>query len=149
MQARGGWGRGGSGATLFAFAALLMLAPPARPQSPPRSVATNAFDGIYAGVSAVNNSRGNSLRGSERSGGYAGARACRDFRQPARLTITGGQAQVKWGQYVLRGSVTPQGGLVMTTGYGHHFEGQIQTQDTVTGQLVGYCTYTLTWRKTG
>jgi hypothetical protein len=112
--------------------------------------ATITFDGIYVGVSAVNNSRENTLSGGRaRSEGYAGSRACRDFRRPARLTIHHGEAQANWGQYVLRGQVTPHGRLTMTTGYGQEFEGRIESQGRVTGQLIGYCAYTLTWRKTG
>jgi hypothetical protein len=121
----------------------------ARTQAAAQPATTNAFDGIYAGASAINNSPGNTLGGGRaRTEGYAGSRACRDFRRPARLTILNGRAQANWGQYVLRGSVTPQGRLTMTTGYGQNFEGQIEGQDTVTGQLVGFCAYTLTWRKT-
>ena len=60
----------------------------------------------------------------ERSVGYMGARACPAFRAPARLTIAGGNAEVKWGDRVLRGSPTPEGRLRMTTGYGQTFEGR-------------------------
>jgi hypothetical protein len=124
--------------------------PRAGAQAPAQPAATNAFDGTYVGVSAVNNSQSNTLAGGRaRSEGYAGSRACRDFRAPARLTILNGEAQANWGQYVLRGQVTPQGRLTMTTGYGQRFAGQIESQDTVTGQFVGYCAYTLTWRKAG
>jgi hypothetical protein len=61
----------------------------------------------------------------ERSVGYAGARACPAFRAPARLTIAEGNAKVKWGNRVLRGSPIPEGRLRMTSGYGQTFEGQI------------------------
>ena len=50
---------------------------------------------------------------------------------------------------MLRGRVAPQGRLTMTTGYGQEFERRVESKDTVTGQLVGYCAFTLTWRKTG
>lgn len=119
-------------------------------EAPAQPTATRAFDGTYSGVSAVNNSQGNTLAGGRaRSEGYAGSRTCRDFRRPAPLTIHNGEARANWGQYVLRGQVTPQGRLTMTTDYGQKFEGRIESGDTVTGQLVGYCAYTLTWRKTG
>ena len=114
-------------------------------QSPPP--ATAIFDGTYIGVSAENNSTGNTLAGGRaRSQGYAGARACRDFRAPARLTITGGHAQVRWGDRMLEGSVAPDGSLTMATGYGQKFDGRIDGPQ-IKGQLVGYCAYSLTWRK--
>lgn len=132
----------------YAFVAVV-VATPVNAQGPiPASVTTTAFDGTYVGVSAENNSRGNTLAGGrERPQGYAGARGCRTFRAPARLTIANGLAQTQWGDYTLRGSPTPQGGLTMTTGYGQKFEGQIDSQHVINGRLVGYCIYTLTWRK--
>jgi hypothetical protein len=42
---------------------------------------------------------------------------------------------------------TLQGALTMATGYGQKFEGDIDSQQTIKGQLIGYCAYTLTWRK--
>jgi hypothetical protein len=63
------------------------------------------------------------------------------------LTISQGQAQVKWGDRMLEGSVTPQGGLTMRTGYGHRFDGRIDNQNTVTGRMTAGCAYILTWRK--
>ena len=36
----------------------------------------------------------------------------------------------------------------MSTGYGQKFDGRIEGQQ-IKGQLVGYCAYTLTWRKRG
>jgi hypothetical protein len=36
----------------------------------------------------------------------------------------------------------------MTTGYGQKFDGRIEGQD-IKGQLLGYCAYSLTWRKQG
>jgi len=74
----------GSLCTLAALATL-----PVNAQSPPPSAnPTSAFDGTYFGVSAENNSSGNTLAGGRaRTQGYAGARACTTFRAPARLTI--------------------------------------------------------------
>ena len=133
----------------LAFLASLVsfVAPvPVEAQSP-AATPTGAFDGTYVGISAENNSSGNTLGGGRaRTQGYAGARACRDFRAPARLTITGGHAQVRWGDRVLEGNAAPDGSLTMTTGYGQRFEGRIDGQQ-VKGQLVGYCAYNLTWRK--
>jgi len=133
--------------------ALLTLAVglPANAQPPPPSAnPTSAFDGTYVGVSAENNSSGNTLAGGRaRTQGYAGARSCTTFRAPARLTITNGRARVRWGDRTLEGQVTPQDVLTMSTGYGQRFDGRIDDQHVVKGQVVGYCAYTLTWRKQG
>jgi hypothetical protein len=128
----------------------LAVATPVNAQSPPPSVsATSAFDGTYVGVSAENNSSGNTLAGGRaRTQGYAGARACTTFRAPARLTISNGRARVRWGDRTLEGNVAPDGSLTMSTGYGHKFDGRIEAQQ-IKGQLVGYCGYGLTWRKQG
>jgi hypothetical protein len=125
----------------------------AQPPPPPAN-STSAVDGTYVGVSAENNSSGNTLAGGRaRTQGYAGARSCTTFRAPARLTITNGRARVRWGDRTLEGQVegqvTPQGVLTMSTGYGQRFDGRIDDQHVVKGQVVGYCAYTLTWRKQG
>ncbi|MGA7863453.1 MAG: hypothetical protein WCA23_05590 [Stellaceae bacterium] len=131
--------------------ALLSLAAgmPADAQSPaPSANPTSAFDGTYVGVSSENNSSGNTLAGGRaRTQGYAGARACTTFRAPARLTITNGRARVSWGDRTLEGYAAPDGSLTMSTGYGQRFDGRIDDQHVVKGQVVGYCAYTLTWRK--
>ena len=122
-------------------------AAPVKAQSPAPPTRTSNFDGTYIGVSADNISSGNTLSGGRaRTQGYAGARTCRDFRAPARLTITGGHAQARWGDRTLEGKAAPDGSLTMTTGYGQKFEGHIDGQQ-VKGELVGYCAYNLTWRK--
>jgi hypothetical protein len=129
----------------------LTVGMPVNAQSPPPSAnPTSAFDGTYVGVSAENNSSGNTLAGG-RAGtqGYAGARSCTTFRAPARLTISNGRARVRWGDRTLEGQVTPQRVLTMSTGYGQRFDGRIDDQHVVKGQVVGYCAYTLTWRKQG
>jgi hypothetical protein len=132
--------------------ALLSLAVgmPADAQSPaPSANPTSAFDGTYVGVSAENNSTGNTLAGGRaRTQGYAGSRACTTFRAPARLTITNGHAKVRWGDRILEGNATPDGSLTMSTRYGQRFDGRIEGQQ-IQGQLVGYCAYSLTWRKQG
>jgi hypothetical protein len=132
--------------------ALLTLAVglPANAQPPPPPAnPTSAFDGTYVGVSAENNSSGNTLAGGRaRTQGYAGARSCTTFRAPARLTISNGRARVRWGDRTLEGNAAPDGSLTMTTGYGQKFDGRIEGQQ-IKGQLVGYCAYSLTWRKEG
>jgi hypothetical protein len=119
-------------------------------QSPtPAANPTGAIDGTYVGVSADNNSSGNTLAGGRaRTQGYAGARTCATFRAPTRLTITNGRAQVRWGDRTLEGYAAPDGSLTMTTGYGQKFEGRIEGQQ-IKGELAGYCAYNLTWPKQG
>jgi hypothetical protein len=125
----------------------LAAASPAKAQSPSQAPPKDAFDGTYLGVSAENISSRNTLAGDHaRTQGYAGARACPTFRAPARLTITGGRAQVRWGDRTLEGNAAPDGSLTMTTGYGQKFEGRIDGPQ-IKGQLVGYCAYSLTWQK--
>jgi hypothetical protein len=128
----------------------LTVGMPVNAQSPPPSAnPTSAFDGTYVGVSAENNSSGNTLAGGRaRTQGYAGARSCTTFRAPARLTISNGRARVRWGDRTLEGNAAPDGSLTMTTGYGQKFDGRIEGQQ-IKGQLVGYCAYSLTWRKEG
>jgi len=126
---------------------VLVAAFPADGQSlgPP----TSAFDGSYVGVSAENISSGNTLAGGRaHTQGYAGARACRSFPAPARLTISGGRARAKWGDRMLEGYAASDGSLSMSTGYGQKFEGRIEAQQ-IKGRLVGYCAYNLTWQKHG
>jgi hypothetical protein len=129
----------------------LVAALPVNAQSPPpAATTTSAFDGTYVGVSAENNSRGNTLAGRRANPqGYGGARGCSTFRAPAKLTIANGLARVQWGDRTLEGQVTPQGALTMTTGYGQRFDGRIDDQHMVKGQFVGSCAYTLTWQKQG
>jgi hypothetical protein len=133
---------------------LVLTAPtgvvPAQAQSPAPPSATNAFDGSYTGVSAENISNGNTLGGGRaRTQGYAGARACQDFRAPARLTITDGHAKVRWGDRTLEGNATPDGSLTMSTGYGQKFDGRIDEKHAIKGRVVGYCAYVLTWQRQG
>ena len=138
-----------SGALLCTFFTLAVGLPVNAQSPPPPANSTSAFDGTYVGVSAENNSSGNTLAGGRaRTQGYAGARACPDFRAPARLTITNGHAQVRWGDRTLEGYATPDGSLTMTTGYGQKFDGRIDAQQ-IKGQLVGYCAYVLTWKRQG
>src|SRR5271166_4440037 len=77
-------GRGGDSPRVRGLAiasAALAVAGGAGAQAQPeaQSAATSVYDGIYVGVSAVNNSAGNTLGGGRgRTEGYAGSRACRD-----------------------------------------------------------------------
>jgi hypothetical protein len=64
------------------------------------------------------------------------------------LTITNGRARVRWADRTLEGDAAADGSLTMSTGYGQKFDGRIEGQQ-IKGQLVGYCAYSLTWRKQG
>jgi len=98
-----------------------------------------AYDGTYTGVSAVSNSSGNTWSSG-------GSRPC--VAEPApTLTITHGRAQFRWQDYELQGNITPSGYLMMTSSFGQVFEGQINNQYQITGQVTGYCTYDMTWQK--
>jgi hypothetical protein len=138
-----------AGSLLTILVSLAMGVPVYAQSPPPPANPTNAFDGTYVGVSAENNSSGNTLAGGRaRTQGYAGARSCPTFRAPAKLTISNGLARVRWGERTLEGSAAPDGSLTMSTGYGQKFDGRIEGQQ-IKGQLVGYCAYSLTWRKQG
>jgi len=97
------------------------------------------YDGTYVGVSAVSNSVGNTWSGG-------GARPCVTEAAP-RLTISHGRAQFPWQGFTLRGNVTPSGALMMTSSFGQVFEGAIDSQYRITGQVTGYCSNDMTWQK--
>jgi hypothetical protein len=117
--------------------ALCVLAGVALPM--PLAAQGAAFDGTYAGVT---------LEKAEQKGSM-GIRTCPTFRSPPRaLSIAGGVARFPWGpDNMLEGSVTPQGALVMRTPHGQRFDGQIDAQGTVRGQITGTCTYSIVWQK--
>jgi hypothetical protein len=97
------------------------------------------YDGTYAGVSVVNNSQGNTWTSG-------GSQPC--VAEPApTLTISRGGAEFPWQSYTLSGNVTPSGYLMMTSSFGQVFEGSINNQYRITGQVTGYCTYDLTFQK--
>jgi hypothetical protein len=97
------------------------------------------YDGTYVGVSAVNNSAGNTWTSG-------GSQPCVTQAAPT-LTISHGRAQFPWQGYTLTGNVTPSGALMMTSSFGQVFEGSINSQSRITGQVTGYCSYDLTWQK--
>ena len=97
------------------------------------------YDGTYAGVSIVNNRTGNTWTSK-------GSQPC--VAEPApTLQISHGRAQFPWRGYTLTGNVTPSGALMMTSPFGQVFEGSINSQHRITGQVTGYCSYDLTWQK--
>jgi hypothetical protein len=97
------------------------------------------YDGTYVGVSVVNNSAGNTWT-------TGGSQPC--VTEPApTLVISHGRAQFLWQGYTLAGNMTPSGALMMTSPFGQVFEGSINSQNQITGQVTGYCSYDLTWQK--
>jgi hypothetical protein len=58
-----------------------------------------------------------------------------------------GSSSLPWQGYTLTGNVTPSGALMMTSTFGQVFEGSINSQYQITGQVTGYCTYDLTFQK--
>jgi opacity protein-like surface antigen len=113
--------------------ATMMVATPVAAQT------TTAFDGGYAGVSLE--------KAAEK--GMSGRKTCPMFRSPpAALSIAGGVARFPWGQdNMLEGSVTPEGVLVMRTPHGQRFDGQIDAQGAIRGQVTGVCSYSMVWQK--
>ena len=63
------------------------------------------------------------------------------------MTITHGHAEFPWQSYTLSGNVTPSGYMMLTSSFGQVFEGSINSQYQITGQVTGYCTNDLTWQK--
>jgi len=104
---------------------------------------TTAFDGTWVGGPVTNMSAGNALP----SGGE-GFSSCPNYAAP-NLTISNGLGQLDLPNLNLRfqGYVTPQGGLVMRTGVGQRFEGQIDPQYVLRGRVIGACVYDATWKK--
>ena len=99
------------------------------------------YDGTYVGVSVVSNSAGNTWTSE-------GSQSC--VTEPApTLVISRGRAQFPWQGYTLTGNVTPSGTLTMTSPFGQVFEGSINSQHRITGQVTGYCSYDLIWQKQG
>jgi len=97
------------------------------------------YDGTYAGVSVVNNSQGNTWT-------TGGSQPC--VAEPApTLTITHGRAEFPWEGFTLSGNVTPSGYMMLTSSFGQVFEGSINNQYQIRGQVTGYCTYDLTFQK--
>ena len=97
------------------------------------------YDGTYVGVSVVNNSAGNTWTAG-------GSQPCVPEPAPT-MTISRGQARFPWQGYRLTGTVTPSGALLMTSAFGQMFEGSINSQYRITGQVTGYCSYDLTFQK--
>jgi hypothetical protein len=98
------------------------------------------YDGLYVGVSAVNNSKGNTW------GTSGSSQPC--VKEPApTLTIARGRADFPWQGFTLSGNVTPSGYMMLMSSFGQVFEGTINSQYQIIGQVTGYCTYDLTFQK--
>jgi len=97
--------------------------------------------------SAENDSQGNTLAGGRaRTPGLCWGQSVPGLSRSGEADDYHGRAQVRWGDRTLEGYAAPDGSLTMTTGYGQKFDGRIDAQQ-IEGQLVGYCAYSLTWRK--
>jgi len=124
-----------SGPRVFlTIAASFALAMPVFAQAP---VQTTAFDGKYAGVSREVSKNPSARR----------ANNCPQSGVPGPLTIANGVAQ--WGGGTSwEGTVSPSGVIVMRAPNGGRFDGQIDAQGAITGQIGGWgCTGTFVWRK--
>jgi hypothetical protein len=111
------------------------VALPAAAQDP--APAMTAFDGKYAGVS----------RDVSKTPSAHRANNCPQSGVPGPLTIANGVA--RWGGGASwEGTVSPSGVIVMRAPNGGRFDGQIDAQGAITGQIGGWgCTGTFVWRK--
>ena len=126
-------------ALVIAFCALQPVAAAnAQGLGPSKNQGLN-YDGTYAGVSVTNNSQGNTWSSG-------GSQPC--VQEPApTMSILHGQAKFPWQGFTLSGNVTPSGYMMLTSNFGQVFEGSINSQYQITGQVTGYCTYDLTFQK--
>jgi hypothetical protein len=105
---------------------------------------TSAYDGTYAGVAIEDVSAGGAL-----AEGGDGLSTCVNYSVPPAVTISNGLAQLQVNGVTFQGYVTPQGALTMRTGLGHKFEGRIDNQYVLKGQIMERCTYNLSWQRNG
>jgi len=116
---------------------LLILAVAALLPALGRAQSATAFDGTYAGVS----------REVFRNNPIQPGRCFGQSGVPGPLEIKNGIVQ-KHGEQGWEGSVGPQGALVMHGANGSRFEGQIDSQGTISGRIAGpLCSVTFVWRK--
>jgi hypothetical protein len=146
--------------TFFAISACApqSVSPPFAEASPPVQVAlaspvvhpissantTSAYDGTYAGVAIEDVSAAGAL-----AEGGDGLSSCVNYGAPPVLTISNGLAQLQVDGIAFQGYVTPQGALTMRTGLGRKFEGRIDNQYVLKGQIMERCTYNLSWQRNG
>jgi hypothetical protein len=96
-----------------------------------------SYDGTYVGTAAA-------LLGNTGSGK---GNSCVPVSAPAPLTISGGHAQVKWGDGALTGDVDGNGKLILHSNLAGRFEGQVDAGGSIKGNYQGYCIYSLTWQR--
>ena len=102
---------------------------------------TTGFDGTWIGGPIRNMSAGETLRGPEENP------SCPNYNNAPTFTIANGLAQLDFSILRFQGYVTPQGVLVMRTGAGQKFEGQINSQNVLAARVVGGCVYDATWNR--
>jgi hypothetical protein len=102
---------------------------------------TTAFDGTWVGGPIRNMSKGETLRGADENP------SCPNYNNAPNLTIAKGLAQLDFSILKFQGYVTPQGALVMSSGAGQRFEGQINSQNVLAGRVVGGCVYDASWKR--
>jgi hypothetical protein len=143
--------------SILVFATVLAIAGCAAQQPPPAAPAgatsitptnyaagspantTTAFDGTWVGGPI--RGAGETLRGPEENP------SCPHYNNAPNLTIANGLAQLDFSILRFQGYVTPQGALVMRTGAGQRFEGQINSQNVLAARVVGGCVYDATWTR--
>jgi hypothetical protein len=103
---------------------------------------TGPFDGTYTNIAIQNISAGNALPSAGE-----GSASCPNYQVAPPLTITNGLARVQVNNLTFQGYVTPQGGLVLRSGLGQKFEGQIDHQHIVSGRVIGACAYNVSWQR--
>jgi hypothetical protein len=105
---------------------------------------THAFDGTFTGL-AVQRVAGGAIT----PGGGVGSGNCPNYTVASLppLTISNGLAQFQAIGLTLQGYVTPQGVLMMNSGVGQTFQGQIDSRNVLSGQVLGRCAYNLSWQK--
>jgi hypothetical protein len=98
---------------------------------------TTAFDGKYAGVSREVSKNPSARR----------ANNCPQSGVPAPLTIANGVARMPGGEG-WEGTVSPEGVIIMRSPSASRFDGRIDGQGTIRGEISGWgCTGTFVWRK--
>jgi len=102
---------------------------------------TTAFDGAWIGGPIRNMSAGEAIRA------IGDSPSCPNYNNAPTLTITNGLAQLDFSTLRFQGYVTPQGVLVMRTGVGQRFEGQINSQNVLAAKVIGGCVYDATWKR--
>jgi len=107
---------------------------------------TTAFDGTYNGISG----RSHSSSGTGLKSRDIPTPGCQQFDVPPTVTITNGLAEMQAMDVIFAGYVTPQGHVMMDSGYGPTVNADFdpRTPGTLRGQAVSVnCRYNVTWQK--